>query len=79
MQHEDIVRARDLIDQRRRFTEAVLAGASAGVIGVNATGRINLLNRTAQQLIGIAEIDAIGKQLIDYMEMAAASMVNSAI
>ena len=35
-QHEDIVRARDLIDQRRRFTEAVLSGASAGVIGVNA-------------------------------------------
>ncbi len=64
-QHEDIVRARDLIDQRRRFTEAVLAGASAGVIGVNAEGRINLLNRTAQQLIGIAEIDAIGKRLVE--------------
>jgi two-component system nitrogen regulation sensor histidine kinase NtrY len=64
-QHEDIVRARDLIDQRRRFTEAVLSGASAGVIGVNASGRINLLNRTAQQLVGIAEIDAIGKRLVE--------------
>jgi two-component system nitrogen regulation sensor histidine kinase NtrY len=32
-QRDDIVRARDLIDSRRRFTEAVLAGASAGVIG----------------------------------------------
>ena len=29
-QRDDIVRARDLMDQRRRFTEAVLAGASAG-------------------------------------------------
>ena len=37
-QHDDIVRARDLIDSRRRFTEAVLAGASAGVIGVDAEG-----------------------------------------
>ena len=37
-QHDDIVRARDVIDSRRRFTEAVLAGASAGVIGVNAEG-----------------------------------------
>src|SRR6202030_4327215 len=37
-QHEDIVRARGLIDSRRRFTDAVLAGASAGVIGVNADG-----------------------------------------
>ncbi|MFZ0719705.1 MAG: HAMP domain-containing protein, partial [Xanthobacteraceae bacterium] len=44
-QHDDIVRARDLIDSRRRFTEAVLAGASAGVIGVNAGGRISILNR----------------------------------
>ena len=35
-QRDDIVRARDLIDSRRRFTEAVLAGASAGVIGVDA-------------------------------------------
>ena len=33
-QRDDIMRARDLIDSRRRFTEAVLAGASAGVIGV---------------------------------------------
>ena len=37
-QRDDIVRARDLIDSRRRFTEAVLAGASAGVIGVDAEG-----------------------------------------
>ncbi len=28
-QRDDLVRARDVIDQRRRFTEAVLAGASA--------------------------------------------------
>ena len=34
-QHDDILRARDLIDSRRRFTEAVLAGASAGVIGID--------------------------------------------
>ena len=51
-QRDDIVRARDLIDSRRRFTEAVLAGASAGVIGVDAEGGISILNRSAEQLIG---------------------------
>ena len=51
-QHDDIVRARDLIDSRRRFTEAVLSGASAGVIGVDADGHITILNRSAEQLIG---------------------------
>ena len=59
-QHEDIVRARDLIDSRRRFTEAVLSGASAGVIGVNADGRISILNRSAERLMGRSEAEVLG-------------------
>ena len=62
-QRDDIVRARDLIDSRRRFTEAVLAGASAGVIGVDAEGRISILNRSAEKLIGRAGADALGQPL----------------
>jgi two-component system, NtrC family, nitrogen regulation sensor histidine kinase NtrY len=62
-QHDDIVRARDLIDSRRRFTEAVLSGASAGVIGVNGDGRISILNRSAEQLVGRVESEALGLPL----------------
>ena len=62
-QHEDIVRASDLIDSRRRFTEAVLAGASAGVIGVNADGRISILNRSAERLTGRSEVEVLGLPL----------------
>jgi two-component system nitrogen regulation sensor histidine kinase NtrY len=61
-QRNDIVRARDLIDSRRRFTEAVLAGASAGVIGVDGKGRISILNRSAEKLVGCTEVDALGRQ-----------------
>jgi two-component system, NtrC family, nitrogen regulation sensor histidine kinase NtrY len=64
-QRDDIVRARDLIDSRRRFTEAVLAGASAGVIGVDAESRISILNRSAERLIGSSEAEALGRQLTD--------------
>jgi two-component system, NtrC family, nitrogen regulation sensor histidine kinase NtrY len=64
-QHDDIVRARDVIDSRRRFTEAVLAGASAGVIGVNADGRITILNRSAERLIACAESEALGRPLAE--------------
>jgi two-component system, NtrC family, nitrogen regulation sensor histidine kinase NtrY len=64
-QHEDIVRARDLIDSRRRFTEAVLAGASAGVIGVNADGRISILNRSAERLVGRIESEVLGLPLAE--------------
>jgi two-component system nitrogen regulation sensor histidine kinase NtrY len=64
-QHEDIVRARDLIDSRRRFTEAVLAGASAGVIGVNADGRVSILNRSAERLVGRIESEVLGLPLAE--------------
>jgi two-component system nitrogen regulation sensor histidine kinase NtrY len=64
-QRDDLVRVRDLIDQRRRFTEAVLAGASAGVIGVDAEGRISILNRSAEKLIDRLEADVIGHALVE--------------
>src|ERR1700704_892320 len=64
-QRDDIVRARDLIDSRRRFTEAVLAGASAGVIGVDAESCISILNRSAERLIGSSEAEALGRLLTD--------------
>jgi len=62
-QHDDIVRARDVIDSRRRFTEAVLAGASAGVVGVNAEGHVTILNRSAERLLASAENEALGRPL----------------
>ena len=62
-QRNDIVRARDLVDSRRRFTEAVLAGASAGVIGVDGDGHVSILNRSAEKLIGSSEAEALGHPL----------------
>src|SRR5437899_716086 len=53
--------------RRRRFTEAVLAGASAGVIGVDAQGRISILNRSAEQLIGHTEAEVLGHPLSEVM------------
>src|SRR6185436_20150432 len=64
-QRDDLMRAHDMIDSRRRFTEAVLAGASAGVIGVDASARISILNRSAEKLIGRSEADALGHPLTD--------------
>jgi two-component system nitrogen regulation sensor histidine kinase NtrY len=64
-QRDDLMRAHDVIDSRRRFTEAVLAGASAGVIGVDDKGCVSILNRSAEKLIGAAETDALGKPLTE--------------
>jgi two-component system nitrogen regulation sensor histidine kinase NtrY len=80
-QRDDIVRARDLIDSRRVFTEAVLAGASAGVIGVDAKGNISILNRSAEKLIGSGEAEALGKPVAEVVpelgEMVAAANAGS--
>jgi two-component system nitrogen regulation sensor histidine kinase NtrY len=64
-QRDDLLRARDVIDIRRRFTEAVLAGASAGVIGADPEGHIQILNRSAERLIGHSESEILGQTLTD--------------
>jgi two-component system nitrogen regulation sensor histidine kinase NtrY len=64
-QRDDLLRARDLIDSRRRFTEAVLAGASAGVIGADHDGHIRILNRSAERLIGHNESEILDRTLTD--------------
>jgi len=51
------------LDARRMFTETVLAGVSAGVIGLDAKGRINLPNRSASELLATDLKGQIGKPL----------------
>ncbi|HJW41367.1 MAG TPA: PAS domain-containing sensor histidine kinase [Rhizomicrobium sp.] len=41
-------------DERRRFTEAVLAGVSAGVVGIDHDGTITIVNRAAARLLNAA-------------------------
>ena len=59
-QHGSLTAASDLIDRRRRFTEAVLSGVSAGVIGINARGQITIVNPSAEALLGTAHGDLMG-------------------
>ncbi|MFQ5973342.1 MAG: HAMP domain-containing protein, partial [Alphaproteobacteria bacterium] len=51
------------LDDRRLFIETVLAGVSAGVIGLDADGRVNLPNRSAVALLGIDEERLSGARL----------------
>ncbi len=50
-QRRDLVEANRDLDARRRLTEAVLAGVSAGVIALNERQEITLANPSAQQLL----------------------------
>jgi two-component system, NtrC family, nitrogen regulation sensor histidine kinase NtrY len=62
-QRTELMDAYSQIDERRRFTETVLAGVSAGVIGLDALGRIELPNRTADVLLGLDLLAATGHLL----------------
>ncbi len=62
-QRNELISAKDQIDERRRFSEAVLSGVTAGVIGIETDGSISILNRSAEQMFGINSDDAVGKNL----------------
>src|SRR6476661_825808 len=66
-QRDDLVTASELIDSRRRFIEAVLSSASAGIIGVDASGSVGILNRSAEKLIGQAESEVLDHPLSEVL------------
>ena len=66
-QRDELVNASDLIDSRRRFIEAVLSSASAGIVGVDASGSVGILNRSAEKLIGHAESETLGHPLSEVL------------
>jgi two-component system nitrogen regulation sensor histidine kinase NtrY len=66
-QRDELVNASDLIDSRRRFIEAVLSSASAGIIGVDASGSVGILNRSAEKLIGHVESETLDHPLSDVL------------
>jgi two-component system, NtrC family, nitrogen regulation sensor histidine kinase NtrY len=66
-QRSELINANNQLDQRRRFTEAVIGGVSSGVIGLDARGRITLPNRSAAEFIGREPTALIGRPLIAVM------------
>ena len=64
-QRGELMDAYSQIDERRRFTETVLSGVSAGVIGLDASGRIELPNCAADELLGMDLLAAIGRELAE--------------
>ncbi len=64
-QRTALVRTNRELDERRRFTEAVLGGVSAGVVGLDMDGRIDLPNRSASELLGVDLTGHIGDRLVD--------------
>jgi two-component system nitrogen regulation sensor histidine kinase NtrY len=63
-EQQDALRAAHVdAEMRRLFTEAVLLGVSAGVIGLDPRGRISVVNRQALSLLNITDEESQGRTL----------------
>ncbi len=66
-QQQGLVEANRQLDERMRFTETVLAGVSAGVIGLDEKCRVHLSNRSASELLGCNLENTVGSPLISLL------------
>ena len=64
-QNKGLITANRELDERRRFTETVLEGVSAGVVGLDGAMRITLPNRSASILVGVALEESVNLPLSD--------------
>jgi PAS domain S-box len=62
-QRDEILEAKDEVDDRRRFIEAVLSGVTAAVIGVEDDRRITIVNPSAEAFLGLPAEKLIGRNL----------------
>jgi two-component system nitrogen regulation sensor histidine kinase NtrY len=65
LQHDRLTAARDLIDRRRRFTEAVLSGVSGAVISIDGRGLITVVNPSAERLLNAGKDRLMGRPVIE--------------
>jgi len=60
-QRDALVSAKEDSEIRRHFIEAVLSGVTAGVIGFDGDGRVDLINEAAADMLGIDASGAEGE------------------
>ncbi|MEQ1900461.1 MAG: PAS domain-containing sensor histidine kinase [Devosia sp.] len=58
-----LVAASETNEKRRQFTEAVVEGVSAGIIGLDPFGAITLVNARAAEMVGRDELSAVGQPI----------------
>ena len=78
-QRDEILEAKDDIDQRARFIEAVLSGVSAAVLGVSRSGEISIANPPAFRLLSNTPEGRIDGHKLENLAPEIAAVLNNAI
>ncbi len=61
VKQNELVATNEQLTERGRFIEAVLSGVSAGVLGLDPDGRINIVNPTAARLLATTRVELQGQ------------------
>jgi len=77
-QRDALVSVNSQLEARRRFTEAVLSGVSAGVIGLDSNGLVTLVSPSAERLLALDRDMIIGRKLEDALPELAAALTAKA-
>ena len=64
-QRDELVREHDVSEERRQFSEAVLSGVRAGVLGLTESGKITLMNASAERLLGVDAGALVGQPIAE--------------
>ncbi|MEZ5919047.1 MAG: PAS domain-containing sensor histidine kinase [Alphaproteobacteria bacterium] len=64
-QQSQLIQTNRQLDERRRFTETVLAGVTSGVIGVDQAGKIHIANAAAAELLKQDDKALAGRDIRD--------------
>ena len=70
-QREALLTANEMNEKRRQFTEAVVEGVSAGIIGLDPFGTVTLVNARACEMLGRDEISLMGERIEQAMPQLA--------
>jgi two-component system nitrogen regulation sensor histidine kinase NtrY len=80
-QRGELLAANRMLEDRRRFTEAILAGASSGVLGLSHGGEITLANAVAQDLLlgadALPPAPLTGRHLAEFVPQAEALLAQA--
>jgi len=80
IQQNRLLAANQLIDDRRVFTEAVLSGVPAAVVGVDPEGVVNVVNPAAEKLMNVeADSSAVGQPISDVLPEVASILQDAAV
>ncbi|MEM7270928.1 MAG: HAMP domain-containing protein, partial [Pseudomonadota bacterium] len=84
-QRDALIAANRESESRRNFTETVLSGVSAGVIGLGADGTVELANDAARRMLGLSgdqsgvKLSAVAPEATKVFDQAARSISGSAL